>query len=118
MVQGMVNENGWICKTFQTNHEGQLVEYIHTVSPSDYVILNAGAWTHTSVALRDALTSVGVPFVEVHLSQIHAREKFRHKSYFADKALAQISGFGFEGYRMAVRYLRAYDQAQSIAQAI
>ncbi|HUU26635.1 MAG TPA: type II 3-dehydroquinate dehydratase [archaeon] len=91
---------------FQSNSEGELVGYIQGLSGGvDGIVINAGAYTHTSVAIRDALLAVGVPFVEVHLSNIFAREEFRHRSTLADKALGIICGFGPAGYGMAVEGL-------------
>ncbi len=88
---------------YQSNHEGELVEAIHAArNIHDGIILNAGAYTHTSVALMDAISSVGVPVVELHLSNIHAREEFRHKSYIAPVAVGQICGFGAKGYVLAI----------------
>ncbi|MGV6813329.1 MAG: type II 3-dehydroquinate dehydratase [Brevirhabdus sp.] len=88
---------------FQSNHEGALVDAIHEARGThDGIILNAGAYTHTSVALRDAISSVALPLVEVHLSNIHAREPFRHVSHIAPVALGQIAGFGAKGYVLAM----------------
>ena len=88
---------------YQSNHEGELVEAIHAArNTHDGIILNAGAYTHTSVALMDAISSAGVPVVELHLSNIHAREEFRHKSYIAPVAVGQICGFGPKGYVLAI----------------
>ncbi len=93
------------CKVtcLQSNHEGDLVEAIQSAQESyDGIILNAGAYTHTSVALMDAISSVGVPIIELHLSNIHAREEFRHKSFIAPVAVGQICGFGPYGYTLAI----------------
>ena len=92
-------------RDFQTSDEGAMLDYVHRLSPDDRVILNAGAWTHSSIALRDALTGVGVPYVEVHISQVHARESFRHRSYLSARAQAVICGFGEDGYRRAVDFI-------------
>ncbi|MEP5730897.1 MAG: type II 3-dehydroquinate dehydratase [Sulfitobacter sp.] len=87
----------------QSNHEGVLVDQIHAAKTSHKgIVLNAGAYTHTSIALMDAIASVELPVVEVHLSNIHARESFRHTSYIAPVALGQICGFGAHGYVMAL----------------
>ena len=93
----------------QSNHEGAMIDAIHAAKVSqDGIVLNAGAYTHTSIALHDALASVEVPCVEVHLSNIHARETFRHHSYIAPVALGQIAGFGAQGYLFALDALRAH----------
>lgn len=90
----------------QSNQEGDLVDAIQQASGRhDGIVLNAGAYTHTSIALMDAITSAGVPTVELHLSNIHAREEFRHKSFIAPVAVGQISGFGANGYRLAIQAL-------------
>ncbi len=90
----------------QSNHEGILIDHIQKTSQNDidFIIINAGAYTHTSIALRDALSSVSIPFIEVHLSNIKKREKFRHQSYLTDLAVGIIAGLGFEGYKAALRY--------------
>lgn len=88
---------------FQSNHEGALVDRVQAARGDvDFILLNPGAYTHTSVALRDALLGVGIPFIEVHLSNVHRREKFRHHSYFSDIAVGSIVGLGPIGYGLAL----------------
>ncbi|MGS4947043.1 type II 3-dehydroquinate dehydratase [Meridianimarinicoccus sp. RP-17] len=90
----------------QSNHEGALIDAIHDCRGTrDGIVLNAGAYTHTSVALMDAIVSAEVPVVELHLSNIHAREPFRHHSYIAPVAIGQICGFGPAGYSLALQAL-------------
>ena len=90
----------------QSNHEGDLIDAIQQQGKDAIgIIINAGAYTHTSVAIRDALVATGTPAIEIHLSNIHAREEFRHGSFIAPIAVGQIAGFGAAGYNMALRYL-------------
>jgi 3-dehydroquinate dehydratase-2 len=99
-------ELGVELECFQSNHEGALVDRIHAArGQADGLLINAGAFTHTSIALRDALLGVAIPFVELHLSNVHARESFRHHSYLADKALGVICGFGPASYGLALQGL-------------
>ena len=92
---------------FQSNHEGAMIDRIHQLmdQPIDGIVINPGAWTHTSVAIRDALSAIKTPIVEVHISNIHARETFRHHSYFSDIAIAVIAGCGMQGYLCALQTL-------------
>ncbi|MBY6187699.1 type II 3-dehydroquinate dehydratase [Marinobacter hydrocarbonoclasticus] len=96
----------------QSNHEGELIDAIHH-SDADFVIINPAAYTHTSVALRDALLGVAKPFIEVHLSNVHAREPFRHNSYFSDVAIGVICGLGADGYRYALDAALAFLKRQA-----
>ncbi len=93
-------------ETMQSNSEADLVNKIQSLSKDkfDFLIINPAAFTHTSVAMRDALSAVKVPFIEVHLSNVYAREPFRHHSYFSDIAVAVISGLGAEGYVAALNF--------------
>lgn len=91
---------------WQGNHEGALVDRIQAARQdgTDFIIINAAAYTHTSVAIRDALAGVAIPFIEVHLSNLYKREPFRHHSYLSDLAVGLISGLGADGYEAALRY--------------
>jgi 3-dehydroquinate dehydratase-2 len=93
-------------ESFQSNHEGALIDRVHAARTQgvDFILINPGAYTHTSVALRDALAGVAIPFVEVHLSNVHRREPFRHHSYFSDIAEGVIVGLGTAGNRLALQY--------------
>lgn len=92
--------------SFQSNHEGDLIDRVQAAASEGvrFIIINPAGYTHTSVALRDALAAVGIPFIEVHISNIHAREAFRRQSYFSDLAVGVISGFGTHGYQLALQY--------------
>lgn len=102
-------ELGVDLELFQSNFEGEIVEKIHScLNNFDGIVINAGAYTHTSVAIRDALAGVNLPFIEVHLTNIYKREEFRHHSYIAPVAIGQISGLGFDGYKFAISALKSY----------
>lgn len=94
---------------FQSNHEGAIVDRIQSARAEGvgFIVLNPAAFTHTSVAIRDALSGVAIPFVEVHISNVHAREPWRHHSYFSDKAVGTIVGLGPKGYEFAVAFALA-----------
>lgn len=92
--------------TFQSNHEGQLVDRVQAARSDGtrFILINPGAFTHSSVALRDALLGVAIPFIEIHLSNVHAREEFRRYSYFSDVAVGVICGLGAQGYALALEF--------------
>ncbi|MEO9652946.1 MAG: type II 3-dehydroquinate dehydratase [Roseobacter sp.] len=93
----------------QSNHEGTLVDILHAArGVHDGVIINAGAYTHTSIALMDAISSIEIPSIELHLSNVHAREEFRHKSYIAKVCIGVICGFGAQGYLLAMDAMKAH----------
>jgi len=97
---------GATLETMQSNSEAELIAKVQSLAgnKADFIIINPAAFTHTSVALRDALAAVKIPFIEVHLSNVHAREAFRHHSYFSDIAVGVICGMGAHGYAMALDY--------------
>jgi 3-dehydroquinate dehydratase-2 len=101
-LRGEAAELGIELSIVQSNSEGAIVDAVQG-GDYDVLIINAAAYTHTSIAIRDALSSVGTPCIEVHLSNIHRREEFRRKSYIAEVSLGQISGFGAESYSLALR---------------
>ncbi len=92
---------------FQSNSEGEIVDYVQLLKERNFdgLILNAAAYTHTSIAIRDALLAIGIPFIEVHISNVFKRESFRHKSYLSNIAVGVISGFGYMGYEYALDFL-------------
>ena len=105
-VQNACAELGAECEIHQSNHEGVLVDLIQgAYGRMDAIVINPAAYTHTSVAILDALKAVSLPAVEVHLSDVNARESFRHLSYAGMACVKTYAGYGFEGYRMAVEYL-------------
>ncbi|MDO4997622.1 MAG: type II 3-dehydroquinate dehydratase [Neisseria sp.] len=108
-LQTVGKEVGLSVEHFQSNSEGDIASKIHAArSVSKMVIINAGAYTHTSVAIRDALAGVAIPFVEVHISNVHAREAFRHHSYLSDQAVGVIVGLGTYGYEAALRFCQRH----------
>ena len=114
MCDARAEELGVSVSFAQSNHEGVLVDHIHdAVGTSQGLIVNAGALTHTSLALRDAISGTGIPTIELHLSNVHAREEFRHFSYIAGVAIGLISGFGPSGYTMALEAMVRHLGAQA-----
>lgn len=107
-VRKLVEPPGHTLASYQSNVEGDLVTWLHANRPADFLLINAAAYTHTSIALRDAIKIVGCPFVEIHLSNIYKREPFRHHSLLADTAEGMIVGLGAMGYELAALYALAY----------
>lgn len=107
MCHALAAEHGADLACFQSNHEGALIDRIHAARTDGVqaIVINPGGLTHTSVALRDALAGVAIPFVEVHISNVHQRESFRHHSYLSGIAQGVLAGFGVDGYRMALVHL-------------
>jgi 3-dehydroquinate dehydratase-2 len=102
----IAEEAGSTLQSLQSNHEGVLIDRVHAARTdgTDFIVINPGAFTHTSVALRDAFAGVAIPFVEVHISNVHRREPFRHHSYFSDLAEGVIVGLGAQGYALALKF--------------
>ena len=102
-LKDIVLNHGSNLEAFQSNSESDLVNIIQDKSENTaFIIINPGGYTHTSVAIRDAILAVAIPFIEIHISNIHSREEFRKESYFSDIAVGTISGLGFKGYELAV----------------
>ena len=114
-LQQIAQEAGATLQSLQSNHEGVLIDRVHAARTdgTDFIVINPGAFTHTSVALRDAIAGVAIPFVEVHLSNVHRREPFRHHSYFSDLAEGVIVGLGAQGYSLALKFALARAPAHS-----
>jgi 3-dehydroquinate dehydratase-2 len=111
----IAKEAGSTLQSLQSNHEGVLIDRVHAARTdgTDFIVINPGAFTHTSVALRDAFAGVAIPFVEVHISNVHRREPFRHHSYFSDLAEGVIVGLGAQGYSLALRFALARAPARN-----
>ncbi|HIF67852.1 MAG TPA: type II 3-dehydroquinate dehydratase [Deltaproteobacteria bacterium] len=114
-VRNLVEPEGFAVRCFQSNTEGALLDWIHANRDAGFLLINPAAFTHTSVALRDAIKGVALPFLEIHLTNVHQREPFRHHSYFSDVAVGCLVGLGVRGYelgaRFAMDYLREHDDA-------
>ena len=108
-LKNLASENNIELETFQTNHEGEIIDKIQSARGIfDGILLNAGGYTHSSVAIRDAISAVQVPTVEVHMTNVHAREEFRHTSYISGVSVAQVVGFGAKSYEFALLGLIDY----------
>ena len=106
LIANKAQDMDTLVEFFQSNHEGAIVDFIQTEGQdASGIVINAGALTHYGISLRDALADSRLPFIEVHLSNIHAREEFRHHSVFADLAVGQIAGLGWKGYLFALEFL-------------
>jgi 3-dehydroquinate dehydratase-2 len=112
----MATQAGATLDSLQSNHEGVLIDRIHAARTDGtaFIVINPGGLTHTSVALRDALAAVALPFIEVHLSNIHRREPFRHHSYLSDLAVGVICGLGADGYKLALQHALARSRPQDV----
>jgi len=107
-VRKLVEPAGHILAHHQANGDAALIDWLHAQRPADFLLLNAAAFTHTSVALRDAVKLIDVPFVEIHISNVYKREPFRHHSYFSDIAEGVIAGLGVMGYELAALFALDY----------
>ena len=103
-VSASLHDRNIECETFQSNSEGKIIDWLHSHREADFLLLNPGALTHTSVGLRDAVLGVEIPFLEIHLSNVHQREEFRHCSYFSDIAVGTLVGLGVKGYLLATQF--------------
>ena len=110
-LESLASELGVTLTIMQSNHEGAIVDAIHTAKACcDGILINPAAYTHTSVAIRDAIAAVSLPTVEVHLSNIHSRERFRTRSYIAPVAIGQVAGFGIESYLLGLRAIFSHSK--------
>lgn len=109
-IKALATELGFAVDALQSNHEGELIDRLHAAESDGFsgIVINPGGLTHTSVALRDAIASIELPVIEAHLSNIHARETFRHHSYVSGVVLGQVAGFGVMSYQLAIRGLVAH----------
>ena len=107
-VSSALRERKIECEVFQSNSEGELIDWLHKQCDADFLLLNPGSLTHTSVGLRDAVLAIEIPFLEIHLSNLHQREEFRHHSYFSDIAIGALVGLGVKGYLLATEFAADY----------
>jgi len=115
ILQAHAAKSGGEIHFFQSNSEGEIIDYIHTLRSCSGLLINPGAYTHTSIAIRDAISGIAIPAIEVHLSNIHAREEFRKNSFIAPVCLGQISGFGHNSYILGLEALLMYLRERSIS---
>ena len=113
-VVSTLREHEIDCESFQSNSEGEIIDWLHNNRRADFMLLNPGALSHTSVGLRDAVLGVEIPFIEIHLSNVHKREEFRHHSYFSDIAIGALAGLGVKGYLLAADFAVDYIEQKSI----
>ncbi len=112
-VSSALRERKIECESFQSNSEGELIDWLQKQRDADFLLLNPGALTHTSVGLRDAVLAIEIPFLEIHLSNVHQREEFRHHSYFSDIAIGALAGLGVKGYLLATQFAADYLEQKS-----
>ena len=112
-VSSALRERKIECESFQSNSEGELIGWLQKQCDADFLLLNPGALTHTSVGLRDAVLAIEIPFLEIHLSNVHQREEFRHHSYFSDIAIGALVGLGVKGYLLATQFAADYLELKS-----
>ena len=103
-VSAVLHEHKIECETFQSNSEGKLIDWLHQHKNADVLLLNPGALTNTSIGLRDAVQGIEIPFLEIHLSNVHQRDEFRHHSFFSDIAVGSLVGLGVKGYLLAAQF--------------
>ena len=112
-VSSALRERKIECESFQSNSEGELIDWLQKQRDADFLLLNPGALTHTSIGLRDAVLAIEIPFLEIHLSNVHQREEFRHHSYFSDIAIGALVGLGVKGYLLATQFAADYLEQKS-----
>ena len=112
-VSSALRERKIECESFQSNSEGELIDWLQKQRDADFLLLNPGALAHTSVRLRDAVLAIEIPFLEIHLYNVHQREEFRHHSYFSDIAIGALVGLGVKGYLLATQFAADYLEQKS-----